>query len=528
MNAVVGLPSLVRLVLRRDRVWLSVWVLALVGITYATANAIAATYDTPKEVASYARNFGDSTATIAFNGPPVALDTIGGILVYETSVTLLVGIALMAIFTVARHTRTEEEVGRTELLAATVLGRHAPLAAAVAVSSVASVVIGVGTAASMLAVDMPDRSAWCYAAAVSAIGLVFTGVAAVAVQLTANARTARGLALAVLGLAFAARAVGDVRESFLSWFSPIGWSQQVRVSDDNRLWPLAFSAVLILGLLAAAAWLVTRRDLGSGILPARPGPTTAAPALRSPFGLAWRLQRGSILGWSAGLALTGVLFGSLTEEIEGMMEDNPTLAEYFAQSGGSITDSFFATALLLMSVGASGFAVASGLRLRSEESSGRLEPLLAGAVPRAGIVLQWLAVTLIGTVLVVTAGGVGLAVADALVRGEGTDIPRLVGLSWAYLPAMLVLPALAALLTGMLPRAVMLAWLWLAVTFVVSWLGPALDLPGAVNALSPFDHLPAMPGESIAIGPMVALTLLAAALTAAGVLGFRRRDAVVG
>jgi ABC-2 type transport system permease protein len=357
---------------------------------------------------------------------------------------------------------------------------------------------------------------------------VFTGVAAVAVQLTANARTARGLALAVLGLAFAARAVGDVRESFLSWFSPIGWSQQVRVSDDHRLWPLALSAVLILGLLAAAAWLVTRRDLGSGILPARPGPTTAAPALRSPFGLAWRLQRGSILGWAAGLALTGVLFGSLTEEIEGMMEDNPTLAEYFASTGGSITDSFFATALLLMSVGASGFAVASGLRLRSEESNGRLEPVLAGAVSRSDIVLQWLAVTLIGMVLVVTSGGVGLAVSDALVRGEGADIPRLVGLSWAYLPAMLVLPALAALLTGLLPRAAMLAWAWLAVTFVVSWLGPALDLPGAVNALSPFDHLPAMPGESIEIVPMLGLTLLAAALTAAGVLGFRRRDALVG
>lgn len=528
MNAVLGTRSLVRLVLRRDRISLSVWVLALVGITYATANAIRATYDTPEEVASYSRNLGDSTVTIAFNGPPVALDEIGGILVYETSVTLLIGIALMAVFTVARHTRVEEELGRTELLAAAVVGRHAPLAAAVTVSSAASVLIGLGTAVSMMSVEMPDRSAWSYGAAVTAVGLVFTGVAAVAVQLTANARTARGLALAALGVAFAARAVGDVRESFLTWFSPLAWSQQVRVADDDRWWPLGLSAVLVLLLLAMAAWLVTRRDVGSGILPARPGPATAAPALRSPFGLAWRLQRGSILGWSTGLAVLGLLFGSLTEEIEGMMEDNPTMAEYFAESGGSITDSYFATVLVLMCITAAGFAVASGLRLRSEESNGRLEQVLAGAVPRAGVLLQWMAVTLIGTVLVVTAAGLGLAAADALVRGDGSDVARLMGLTWAYLPAVLVLPALAALLSGVLPRAALLTWAWLAIVFVISWLGPALDLPGAVNALSPFDHLPAMPGEPVAVVPMLVLTLLAAGLTAAGVVGFRRRDAVVG
>jgi len=524
MRAILGTPSLLRLVLRRDRLWLSLWVLGLVGVTYGTANAVAATYDTPEEIASYAANLGGSAATIAMSGPPVALDTIGGILVFETSVTLLVGVALMSIFTVVRHTRAEEEVGRTELLAATVVGRHAPLAAAVLVACAASSLVGLGTAGSMLAQDMPGRAAWSYAGAVTALGWVFAGVAAVAAQLSANARTARGVALAALGVAFVVRAVGDVRDSALSWFSPIGWSQQVRVSDDNRWWPLLASLALIVALLWAAARLVIRRDVGSGILPARPGPASAAAGLRSPFGLAWRLQRGSIVGWAAGIGLLGVVFGSLTREIERMAADNPTLAEYFQATGGEATDAFFATALLMMAIGASGFAVSSGLRAHGEESAGRLEQVLAGAVPRTELMLHWLLVTLMGSVVLVAAGGLGMAVADAVVRGDASEVPRLVAVSLGYLPGVLVLASLGALLTGWLPRGAAFAWLGVAVAFVVGWLGPVLDLPDVINALSPFDHLPTMPVESVAAAPLGALTALAAVITALGVVGFRRRD----
>jgi ABC-2 type transport system permease protein len=149
---------------------------------------------------------------------------------------------------------------------------------------------------------------------------------------------------------------------------------------------------------------------------------------------------------------------------------------------------------------------------------------LAGAVPRTELLLQWLAVTLLGSVVLVASGGLGLAAADALVRGDGSEIPRLVATSLAYLPGVLVLAAVATLLTGWLPRGAALAWLGLAVAFVVGWLGPVLDLPDAINAISPFDHLPTTPVESVAAGPLVALSAVAAALTVLGLIGFRRRD----
>jgi ABC-2 type transport system permease protein len=520
----VATPALVRFVLRRDRIRLPVWIGSILAITYASAEAVANTYDTPTEIASYAENLGNSPATIAMAGPPVALEQIGGILVYETSLTALLGVALMAAFTVVRHTRGEEEEGRTELLVSTVVGRHAGAAAAVLVAAAASLLVGLGVSASMLAVDMPARGAWLYGASVAALGLVFAAVAGVCAQLMSHGRSATGLVLAVLAVSFLLRAVGDVQESFLSWLSPIGWSQQVRVLEENRWWPLLLSAALTGVLLAATVVLATRRDVGSGIVPARPGPADAAPALRSPLALAWRLQRGTLLAWSVGVFALGAMFGSLSEEMQNMVRDNPTLAQYFEITGGSITDALFASALLFNGLGAAAFAVASVLRLRHSETVGTLEPVLATGVSRTRALVEPLVVTVAGAVLMLVVGGVGAGLAWAAQSGEVGPALQLVGLSLVYAPGVLVLVGLAVALTGLLPRLTLLAWAGVAIAFVVGWLGGLLDLPGWVSGLSPFEHVPLVPVEDLTAGPIVALSVVAIVLGAGGLWGFRRRD----
>jgi ABC-2 type transport system permease protein len=520
----VATPALVRFVLRRDRIRLPVWIGSILAITYASAEAVSNTYDTPTEIASYAENLGNSPATIAMAGPPVALEQIGGILVYETSLTALLGTALMAAFTVVRHTRGEEEEGRTELLVSTVVGRHAGAAAAVLVAGVASVLVGLGVSGSMLAVGMAPHGAWLYGAAVAALGLVFASVAGVAAQLMSHGRSATGLVLAVLAVSFLLRAVGDVQESGWSWLSPIGWSQQVRVLDENRWWPLLLSVALTVVLLAATVLLATRRDVGSGIVPARPGPAHAAAGLRSPLALAWRLQRGSVLAWAVGIFALGAMFGSLSEEMQNMVRDNPTLAQYFEITGGSVTDALFASALLFNGLGVAAFAVASALRIRHSETVGTLEPVLATGVSRTRALLEPLVVTVVGAVLMLVVGATGSALAWAAQSGEVGPAVELVGLALVYAPGVLVLVGLAVSLIGLLPRLALVAWAGVAIAFVVGWLGGLLDLPDWVNGLSPFDHLPLVPVEDLRVTPLVALSLVAAVLGAAGLWGFRRRD----
>jgi ABC-2 type transport system permease protein len=524
VSGLVGTLFLVRFVLRRDRIRLPVWLFAIIGITYASAAAVVSTYDTPTEIASYGNNIGSSPAGIAMGGPPVALDTQGGILVYETALTAFIGVALLAAFTVVRHTRAEEEAGRTELLVSTVVGRHAGAAAAVVVALGASVVVGLGVSVSVLNAGMPGEAAWLYGAAVAAFGAVFAAVGAMSAQLMSHGRTATGLVLTVLGGAFALRAVGDVQESFLSWLSPMGWSQQVRVMDDNRWWPLGLSLLLVVLLAVLTAVLAVHRDVGSGIVPARPGPAAAVGWLASPVALAWRLQRGTLVGWAVGMFLLGLMFGSFSEEMEQMVADNPTLAQYFEATGGSITDTLFATSLLFNGLGAAAFAVASALRVRHEENRATLDLVMSSGVSRTRALLEPLLVTVLGAVVVLLVGGVGTSLAFMLTGGSGGEGLALLGYSLVYLPGVLALAAGAVALTGLLPRLTLLVWAWLGLTFVVGWLGGLLDLPSLVSGISPFEHLPLVPVEDLAWGPLTALSLLGAALLAAGLVGFRRRD----
>ncbi len=102
---------------------------------------------------------------------------------------------------------------------------------------------------------------------------------------------------------------------------------------------------------------------------------------------------------------------------------------------------------------------------------------------------------------------------------------RLVGAAVAFVPALWVLVGVTLVLFGFAPRAAPVAWGVLVACFVIGLFAELLDLPGWLVDVSPFQHVPAMPSQGFALTPVVALTVTAAALIAAGIVGFRRRDA---
>lgn len=525
-GALAGSGQLVRLVLRRDRVRLPVWLVAVLGLVYASAAAVQSTYGTPEQREVYARTIGESPASIAFSGPPVALDTLGGVTVFEVNQTTVLAVALMAVFLTVRHTRAEEEAGRAELLHAAPVGAAAPLAAALAVVGAACVVAGIGVAAVFLGLGLPSRGSLVYGASVAALGLCFAVVAACAAQVTEHTRGALGLAGTALAVAFVVRAAGDVAGSWLVWASPIGWSQAVHAFDPaggDRWAPLLVPAafVAVLGTLTLA--LLHHRDLGAGLVPPRPGPAGAGPLLAGVPGLTLRLQRGALAGWAAGLFLGGLTMGSVSGDVRELVETNEQLAEFFA-ARGDVVDAFLTTVLLVLALVAGGFAVSSVLRMHAEETAGRAELLLATGLSRWRWTGGSLLVTVPGIAAVVAAGGSGLGVAHALVTGDAAQVLRLAGFALVFLPAPLVLAGLAVLLLGWLPGAAPAAWAALAGCLVIGWLGDLLGLPAAVRDLSPFSHVPRVPLEPVTVGPLAGLTALAVVLGAAGLVGFRRRD----
>jgi ABC-2 type transport system permease protein len=527
VSTLAGTGRLVRLILRRDRVRLPLWLVGLGGVILASAASLPPVYPDQAAIDQYVALFGDNPALVAFAGPGYGFDdpNIGVILVNETQLWACLGLALMSIFLLNRHTRAEEDDERTDLLRSSVVGRHAPTAAAVAVVGAANVGLGAVLALGFVALDYPAVGSIALAASMAACGLAFTGVAAVAAQLAGSGRATLGLASAALGIAFLVRALGDIGDNRVRWLSPIGWAMGVRAFAGERWWPLAGCLVLAVGLVVGAFWLSRRRDPGAGMLPTRPGPARADRGLLRPLGLALRLQRGPVIGWSVGLFVTGVVYGSIGEDIEQMIEDNPAFADILAQAGGaSLTDSFFAAALLQLGLLGSGYAISAVLRPRTEENAGRAESLLAGPVSRTRWAGGHLAVALAGTVLVLASGGFGTGLAYAAVSSDAGQVARLTAASLVALPAVLVLGGVAVALFGWLPRLALAAWGALAVAVGVGFFGELLRLPAWARGISPFHHLPAVPAEDLGVLPLVVVTALAAVLVATGLWGLRRRD----
>jgi ABC-2 type transport system permease protein len=520
-------PRLAHLILRRDRVRLAIWFVAIVGLVATSAASLPPLYPDQASIEQYVALASGNPALQAFAGPGAGFDdpNIGVILVNEVQLWGAVTVALMAIFLLVRHTRAEEDDERADLVRSGVVGRHAPLAAALVVVGAEVVVLSAVLAVCFVAFGYELVGSLALAASLAAAGLAFLGVAAVAAQVAGSARGALGLSSAVLGASFALRAAGDAGAEWLRWTSPLGWAQSGRPFADERWWPLVLCLALALVLVLVARSLADRRDLGSGLVASHGGPATAAAWIRRPVGLALRLQRWAIVGWSVGFVLFGALYGSIGDEIATFIEDNPVYADLVAQQRGvDLTDSFFASAAVMMALMACGFAISSVLRLRAEERSGRADLLLAGPLSRTRWALGQVTVAVGGSVLLLALAGAGMGAGYGTVIGDLGQIARLAGAALVMVPGVLVLGGGALALYGLAPRAALAAWGGLGAVFVIGFFGELLGLPALVRDLSPFTHLPAAPAVAVTWAPVLAVSAVAVGLGAAGLWGLRRRD----
>ncbi|MFD5749962.1 ABC transporter permease [Streptomyces sp. NPDC127033] len=516
-----GTVPLLRLALRRDRVMLPVWVIVLGGSFMSVARSLDSVAGTAAERADLARSLGANGSLRALYGP-VFSDSIGGLTALRMTAFGTALAAVLSLTLVVRHTREEEETGRQEMLSAAMVGRRAPLTAALLTALIAHAALALVITAGLAGATGDTTGSLALGLAVAGVGMLFACTAAIAAQITENARLAKGLTAAVIGAAFVLKAAGDAAtadgSSVLTWLSPLGWAEHVRAYADERWWVLLLllAAVAVQAVLAYA--LAGRRDIGMSFLPARPGP--AAGRLATAGGLAWRLQRGSVAGWGAGFLVSGIMFGGITDGAAELVGDNERTREIIQRMGGEqgLTEAFLAAMVGLLGMVAAVYAVSSVLRLGAEETGGRAEPVLAGAVGR----LRWAAGHLLiafgGVVLIMLLGGVGLFL------GYGHDLPGILGASLVQLPAIWLLGAVAVLLYGVVPRAAVVAWAVSGLALALGWLGPALGLSQAVMNLSPFGHLPKLPGAEMAWPPVLVLTGLSVALVAAGLAGLRRRD----
>ncbi|NLG45296.1 hypothetical protein [Gordonia sp. (in: high G+C Gram-positive bacteria)] len=530
--ALAGTVVMSRHILRRDRVRMAVWLASITLFLVYFMVALTTVFDA---AALQGRAAVMRTPTgIIMGGPGFGLDHYTGpvAVANEGTVYLVLALSLMSIFHVVRHTRADEESGLAELVRASIVGRHATAISTMLTLAGNLLVIAVVSGLAMVAAgsDVPVVDSLAMTLGASAVALVFGAVALVACQVSAHARTAIGISLGLFGAAFVVQAAGNVRQhggSPLSWLSPIAWAQQSRAFVDLRWWPMLLSVAATAIALWLAAALSSHRDFGAGLVHARPGRPAARSSLRSPLALAWLQQRGALFWSTLGLALmwfgTGTLMSTIDDMVADLVKENAAFGKLFGTDPAQFASAFIGTMALFLAICAAAYAIAMGQRARGEETSGRLETVLATPVSR----LRWLgsqiAVSVGGTVVLLTLSMIALWLGAVSVGMTDPGFNDYLGLLISYLPAVVIFSGLTFALYGWVPRAIVASWLLLAFVFVVGMFGPLLNLPTWVQAISPLYWVPADVG-TISWPDVAGLTAVAAALIAIGCAGFRSRD----
>jgi ABC-2 type transport system permease protein len=354
-------------------------------------------------------------------------------------------------------------------------------------------------------------------------------------------RTSRGansVSVAAVLAAFFLRGVGDalgtpsqdglhMTSAWPSWLSPIGWAQHVDAFGDNRLAPLGLHLALFAVTIAAVFALQTRRDLGASLLAGRPGRTTASRSLSSSFGLAWRLQTPSIIGWVMGGLACGLFAGSLSSLVEKAADSSPsvtTALQSIAGSGTSIDQALISVMFSIAGLLAAASAIQAVMRMRQEESAGTAELILASPVSRVRWFVDYLAVGAVAIAAVLLPAATLSAIcvvasgADASLAGDSFAAAA------AQLPAALVFLGLLALVFTLLPAITTgLGWGLLGVLGFIGIFGPLLDLPDGVTHLSPFANAPVLFSDEVDLTGAIWMLVIAAASIALATVVMRGR-----
>ena len=532
------LGPLLRLRLRRDRVQLPIWFAAFAALALLGPTAVTSSFGTVAEREALVRIAVGSPTILIFRGEPqgAGVDALVYFLLFAFLATL---VAFMSAFLAVRHTRTEEETGRAELIAATPAGRLTPLMATALHGVGASLTAGAAVALGLAVAGLETAGSVTAGAAIAGTGIAFLAVGLLAGQIMRTSRGANGLSAAFIGAAYALRAAGDaggtpsedglsMSSAWPSWLSPIGWGQQTDPFTANQPAPLLLDLALAAVLFAVVARLQSNRDIGSSVIGERAGPEHAPRTLGGSTGLVWRLQRGAIVGWAlAGLAF-GLLAGTLGETMVELVRSNSQVGAMLARLAGgrgSIIDLFIAAIFGLVGVIAAAAGTQAMIRARQEEANGSAELLLALPLHRARWLLDYIFIGAAAIAFVLAAATGGAAIGLTRSADTADRVSNAVEAAVAQAPAALLILSIAALLVAVVPRlSTGLSWGVLLFSVFIGQFGELFNLPDWVISLSPFSHTPAVGTDDVDWSGAWWMLVGALLLCALAVGAIRRRD----
>lgn len=524
-SLLAGFRPLLTVTARQDLRRIAPWILLVTALSASSILGYNWIFTTASQRATLSATLGANPVFSLLFGPSGDLTTADG---FNTWRALALGglfASIMGGLIVVRATRASEDSGRDELIASGVVGRHTRLMVAVALAVLASAALGIVCTVVTFAVGGGFVAALALSSTFAACGLMGAGLAALAAQLASDARTATTMVIAVVGAAYLVRGYVDASDNagWATWLTPFGWTQRVRPAAEDNWWPLLLCLALAVVLVALANLLLARRDYGMGLIPPSPG-RARGRLVTSVWGFALRLQAGTMIAWTVGFLVLGIVFGFLSGSISGLFAGNDELAKLLTAGGTSsnLTFEYIRTLLKILAILAAAYGVQVMLRVYEEESAGRGEPVLAGAVTRSRYFASHVVLALLGPAAAMVVAGLGIGVVAAARGSEGAGY--VVFQAVATIPSVSLLTGIGVALVGAAPRLRELAWLGVVGTFVLTILGPMFRLWDWVLAISPLWFTPDVILPGVDWVPPTVLTWIGAVLVAIGFAGYRRRD----
>lgn len=514
---------------RQTRRGAAIWGAMFAAVVVSSILGYATAFPTAAERLQLAASTAGNTGLQGLFGQARSLDTVQGFVAWRSGGFIPLIVAVWALLAATRLLRGEEEGGRWELLVSGPTTPAAACAATLAALGAANVLIfaaiALVTAVAGASHGIGVGAAAYFGLAMSVAGLVFGALGALASQLCGTRRQAVALATGIFGAAVILRVVADSSSSahWLAWLTPLGWVEELHpltAANPAALVPIALATAV---LSAVTVRIAARRDIGDAAISAPAHADADLRLLGSPGQHALRTVRGSVIGWSLGLGLAAFIFALVSK---GVIQAAGSALRHEGGRLGQIgtAEGYIGLTFMFIILALSLYAASLVAHVREEESSGRLDELLAQPLTRGAWLTGRLAVAAIALAMGALAAGLAGWV-GSVAGSAGAGIGVMLEAALNTMPPAVLFLGLATLAYGFAPReTTTLGYGVVMATFLISMIGETLRAPAWVLDISPFHYLALVPGTSINVGAAVGMVVLGLAAVGAGLYGFERRD----
>ncbi|HEX5015754.1 MAG TPA: hypothetical protein VFV72_16540 [Candidatus Limnocylindrales bacterium] len=511
--------------------------LMLVGVSYAIVKEFA-TPESRQQLVAVVAAVPPILQGLA--GPAVNVGTLGGYLAYKYGTFFPIIVSLWAILALSATLAAEARRGSMEFVAATATTRRRialeKLSAHVTGQAIAAVVVFValyvvGAAIHGLPGDeISVESALGYALQMFLLAIA-AGAVAFALAPFVGRGSAAGVASAILFGGFIVNGYQAAIPSIaplanLTWF---GWtSNHIPLAGQFDWVTLVPVAVVSIVLFVIGIEAFARRDIAATSPIPTPGLPRSLVGLRGPTGRAIGENIPSSIAWGLGIGIFGLAIAgsgrSFVEELAKATDFVKLLNSVFPgfdiQSVGGFLQLLFVEFGMILA----GLAAATLVAVwASDETSGRLEFLLATPLSRVRWAVSGGVAVMTGVVVFTVLTMIGIAIGAMIADSE--IVTPVVG--------TLVLGLYAAALAGIgiavggvfgTSYAGPFVAIFTIVTWFVGIIGPALNLPEILHELALTSHYGfTMLGQWDVVGVVASLVLAVGGILV-GAWGFQRRD----